>query len=270
LARIQPKALPENKFRAVLPDGATFELVGVNDVLENSWWSGDGSQRDRPPQMPRPSANGSRAQKPTDQLRRQFVIACHYDQGASVSGPTFMGQSQFGGVGSWGKTIAGKTDNVYILGVGTIPESRATVRIDYAAGQWLTAATCPVTGELVVSLSQGGVLFGSPVEQFGGTQIPVSIQTKLGAYRVVAIDRASAEHDAGTVQTTNSAEGLRLDTHMFTNLPLRSIKEFRLQLRAWQKVEFRNISLHRGQKTNFAIYLDDQRYPAEPAKSTKR
>src|SRR5580658_9381702 len=36
LARIQPKALPENKFRAVLPDGATFELVGVNDVLENS------------------------------------------------------------------------------------------------------------------------------------------------------------------------------------------------------------------------------------------
>jgi hypothetical protein len=180
---------------------------------------------------------------------------------ASCEWPAFTGQTQWGGLSSSGKTIAGKADNVYILAAATAPESRATVRVNYASGQWLTAATCPVTGEIVVSLSQGGILFGSPVERFGGTQLAVSVQTKLGAYRVVAIDQASAEHDAATFQSTNSFEGLRLDTHQFANLPLRRIKEFRLQLRTWQKIEFRNISLHRGQKTNFAIYIDEKRYP---------
>jgi hypothetical protein len=56
----------------------------------------------------------------------------------------------------------------------------------------------------------------------------------------------------------------------FANLPLARIKEFHLQMRTWRLIEFRNISLHRGQRTNFAIFVDDKPYPAEHGKATKK
>ena len=57
-------------------------------------------------------------------------------------------------------------------------------------------------------------------------------------------------------------------TPFFRNLRLDRIQEFHLQTRSWHEIEFRNISLHRGQKTNFAIFIDGKPY-AEPTNATR-
>jgi hypothetical protein len=149
------------------------------------------------------------------------------------------------------------------LSVEILPQSRATVRLKYAAGKWTTVATCPATRGTAVTLPQGGVLFGDPVEKDGGAQLPVALKSDPDDYRIVAIDQSSREHQTSFV-VSSSVEGIRLNSHGFQNLRLARVREFRLQMRTWRPIEFRNISLHRGQKTNFAIFIEDKPYVPRP------
>ena len=48
----------------------------------------------------------------------------------------------------------------------------------------------------------------------------------------------------------------------FANTPLEKVETFLFQSRIFQSVAFRNVSLHRGQKTNFAVHVGDE--PWEP------
>ncbi len=49
---------------------------------------------------------------------------------------------------------------------------------------------------------------------------------------------------------------------IFDNTPLEKIETFLFQFRKFQSVAFRNVSLHRGQKTNFTVHIGDE--PREP------
>jgi hypothetical protein len=114
----------------------------------------------------------------------------------------------------------------------------------------------PATRGTAGTLPQGGVLFGDPVEKDGHVQLPVALKSDPDDYRIIAIDQSSHEHQS-SLGISDSVEGIRLISHRFANLRLARVKAFRLQMRTWRQIEFRNISLHRGQKTNFAIFIDD-------------
>jgi hypothetical protein len=269
-SKVQAVASPLNKFCAVLPDGATFELLGVGESTANdkAWWNGDGSARAK-----RNLRNVFRfvnqtpfQAKDANLLNRLFVFECTHKGDASVSEPTLVGETKDSSSGSWSMGLLGSEQMQSTLSVEILPQSRATVRLKYAAGKWTTIATCPATRGIAVELPQGGVLFGDPVEKEGGVLLPVAVKSNPEAYRLVAIDHASREHHS-TFGISGLSEGIRLLLPRFQNLPLARIKEFRLQMRTWQQIEFRNISLHRGQKTNFAIYIDDKPYPPQPAKA---
>jgi hypothetical protein len=204
--------------------------------------------------------------KDANLLSRLFVFECTHKGDASVSEPTFVGETKESSSGSWSTGFLGDEQMRSTLSVEILPQSRATVRLKYAAGKWTTIATCPATRGIAVELPQGGVLFGDPVEKEGFVLLPVAVKSDPEAYRLVAIDHASREHHS-TVGISGLSEGIRLLLPHFQNLPLARIKEFRLQMRTWQQIEFRNISLHRGQKTNFAIFIDDKPYPPQAAKT---
>ena len=252
---------PRNKFCAVLPDGATFELVGVGESVDGkAWWDGDGSPRAKPRDVFRIGI-GNPSQRDANGLRRLFMFECRPKGDASVSDPAFVGETKESGAGSFSPNVLGVKQTQSTLSVEIVPQSCATVRLKYASGKWTTVATCPPTRGTALALPQGGVLFGDPVEKTGGTQLPVALKTEIDDFRVVAIDQAMHEHDS-TFATTIGGEGIRVLYREFANLRLNRIKEFRLLMRPWQQIEFRNISLHRGQKTNFAIFIDGKPYAA--------
>lgn len=263
-------ATPGNKFGAVLPDGATFELVGVgeSEADAKAWWNGDGSPRTKPRHVFRVGMANS-TQSDSNRLKRLFVFECVPKGDASVSDPAFVGETKESGAGSFAPTFLGvKQPTRSTLSVEILPQSRATVRLKYASGKWTTVATCPPTHGTAVALPHGGVLFGDAVEKNGGTQLPVALKTEIDDFRVVAIDQAMHEHGS-TFAATIGGEGIRVLYREFANLRLDRIKEFRLLMRPWRQIEFRNISLHRGQKTNFRIFVDDKPY-VEPGKATKK
>jgi hypothetical protein len=88
--------------------------------------------------------------------------------------------------------------------------------------------------------------------------------------RIRALDNNSRlnfpEHD----ESKTDAVTTRLIVHFF-EVPLASVKEFRLETRASKhQVEFRNISLHRGQKSPVHIYLDGKPYPSKTFSSNDK
>ena len=102
------------------------------------------------------------------------------------------------------------------------------MRLKYAAGNWTTVATCPAAHGTAVAFTQGGVLFGDPVEKDGEAQLPVAIKAEPDDYRVVAIDPASHEHPMKWGGSLFS-EGIRLHLYHVPDLRLGRVKEFRLQ-----------------------------------------
>ncbi len=56
-----------------------------------------------------------------------------------------------------------------------------------------------------------------------------------------------------------SGRNAHLLTARFPDLPLSKVKEFHFQTRPLQEIEFRNVSLHRGQKSHVEIFIDGKR-----------
>ena len=80
-----------------------------------------------------------------------------------------------------------------------------------------------------------------------------------GQFRTAAVDQASKEHLTAHSDSSYPEGAFRMLEERF-HLPLGKIKEFRLQMRPWTRIEFRNISLHCGQKTNFGVFVDGKPY----------
>ena len=75
--------------------------------------------------------------------------------------------------------------------------------------------------------------------------------------RLVAVDSRGSEHTTSSIRGKNWGLDGNCGTAVFDDLPKSSIKEFRLQVRPFQCVEFDNISLQPGQKTQVTVVSDD-------------
>ena len=107
------------------------------------------------------------------------------------------------------------------------------------------------------------VVWDKPVAEHDGFRISVSCRLGVDSARIRARDNNSRLHFPEHDESKADAETTRLIVHFF-ELPLASVKEFRLETRAPKhQVEFRNISLHRGQKSPVQIYLDGKPYPSK-------
>ncbi len=236
----------ERQFIATLPNGVTVELVGACDWPETGrrCWRPDGS------------ALGEEiyVKQEHDEANYGFVV--------KVDGPedlSFTWRNIEGAPSRWGSCEVLDYQEHQLDGfeatVAVIKDNRSltSIRIGIAAGPWSTIASHE--GTRMISGKQTDVLWSQAFESRGATHIVASSEWRRDrAERVVAIDKEGVLH---TTYHGSVASG-KVDqlTATFKNLKLGQIKEFQYQVRPYEWVDFKNVSLRPGVKTNVQIEVE--------------
>jgi hypothetical protein len=232
----------ENKFFAALPNGVTVELVGVCDWLKE----------------------GKRCWRPDGLALPMQIYAAKWNQSPGVGQYGFMfkvtgpdelnfscnifGASSSEGscqvVDTQGKQLEGFEASISDMEKGRLS---TTIRVGVAAGSWKTIASHD--GRRMKVGRQGGVLWSQAFQTMNSTNVVASAEwRKDQVERVVAIDKEGKLHTTGH----GSVASGKVDqlTASFRNLKLGQIEEFQYQVRPYHWIEFKNVSLRPGYKTN--------------------
>jgi hypothetical protein len=231
------------KFFVTLPNDVTVELVGVCDWPQEGrrCWQPDGS-------------------KP---LRKVYVTKWNVSPGfgdygfiLKVNGPEDLNFSwnKIEGTSGWEgscKVVDAQENQLegFEAAISDMKEGQpsTTIRIGIAAGPWTTIATHD--GKQMRIAKQSRVLWSQAFQTYSGTHIVASCEwRKDRAERVVAVDKEGILHTTGH----GSVASGKIDqlTASFRNLKLGQIGEFQYQVRPYQWVEFKNVSLRPGHKTD--------------------
>jgi beta-lactamase regulating signal transducer with metallopeptidase domain len=271
IASIMPTAAPRRPFRVTLPDGAEFEVVGVCEHPANgrAWWRADGSPLPIAPNEP----FNSRVNDGPQSIHREFVVDALHDAGATVQAHIEGGGSA--AASSSEKKEGGKLRDRQRFAMA-FPKNAHTAKvgIDYSGAPWTTIAQRDRSdgSPVGIGFAEGGVVFGEAVETQGTVRIPISYDLKapdIGDVRLIAVDGRGHEH-APEHANFVSARNANLMSVEFREIPLAEIKEFRLQTRRTQRIEFRNISLNPGQTSHVEIFIDGKPYPLAAAEAKPR
>jgi beta-lactamase regulating signal transducer with metallopeptidase domain len=233
----------EGKYLAKLSDDVTVELVGVCD------WPKEGKRCWRP--------DGS--QLPMEIYASKWNIepkAGQYGFIYKVTGPDDIklscrinGASQTEGscevVDGLGNQLKDLTASVSDTEKGRLS---TTVRAGVAAGPWKTISSHE--GNRMEIGRENTVLWSQAFQNDSGTYIVASREwQKDQNERVIAIDKDGKIHTTGQGGSVSSGKIHQL-TSNFGNLKLEQIKEFQYQIRPYQWVEFKNVSLKPGHETD--------------------
>jgi len=255
-----------------LPNGVTVELAGVSPHPSKGqrWWQPDGS---------------TLAEAPYDQTgvkvdpgrgRQAFEFALRLDGLADRDiGLTLPGSS-----------ATARRENKSLRDVRafvmSFPQARqrADVRIGIAGGPWKTLASS--TGDGIQAGSTRGtavpgeeyaVAFAGPIET--AEQLVLTVSHTLATrkdYRIVLIDKAGATHKGS--RNSASAGEFTQTTASFHGVPLDQVKEFQFQTRPYEWVEFKNVSLKPGHKTDVEVSVKRARVkpplPTQPSGSARQ
>jgi hypothetical protein len=264
---VLPKA--ESALRVVLPDGCQIELLAVGDVptADKGWWRPDGIPFE---QAPTQDVHDFRKAEPST-LVRAFAFRTLTD-GTSFTPPGSNDPNQTWWLLSSSRKEKGKVgvrirEEDYFI-AAMLPDARVTIVREYIDNYWKTISSADQQGRTITQqLPYGRVVWDKPIAEHGSFRISVSCRLGDDLARIHALDNNSRLHFPGQDESKTDPETRRLTGH-FIALPLASVKEFRLETRASKyQVEFRNVSLHRGQKTPARIYLDGKPYPSKATSS---
>jgi len=231
-----------NAYVVTLPNGATVELVGVCDWPEagKRCWRPDGSS------LPMELYASKRNIRPKvgdygfiykvtgpDDIK----ISCRITGAHRTTGSCTV----VDGLGNQLKDFIASISDMEKDQLSTM------IRIGVAAGPWKTISSHE--GKRMTIGKEGDILWSQAFQSYSGTHIVASREwRKDQVERVIAIDKDDKIHTAGH----GSVASGNIDqlTANFRNLKLEQIKEFLYQVRPYQWVEFKNVSLKPGHKTN--------------------
>jgi hypothetical protein len=277
----QPPRAGEDGFRAVMPDGAIVELVGLCQYppARHDWWRPDGSPLGQMPGGESP-ANFQRREWLGPMLR-EFAIKATLPEGAEV---TFVSQNSSNQSSTFSKPGADKKVTQWVRRIVQLsPNSRMTMAVHYAPEPWRKEAeykhwaTLPGGrrvraggGFLVRSNPSSEVILAQPYEQDGTTWMVSTYDfddLPRRDVRILAVstDKSERPADDSFQPPTRRAHFLMVGFKR----PLDSIEKFRFQSRRMAEIEFRNISLHPGQKTNFEVLVGPSPPKAMPEASPR-
>lgn len=251
---------------AVLPDGAQVELVAVGEVPagEKTWWQPDGTPLEQPPiqyeahaEQPQPNC-----------LMRVFLFRTLLADGTMPTSPHPKDPNVHWPINSYsgsGKgSIRGKIleEEQFVAAIPS--DARVTFVRDYVDSPWKTVATTDRHGGTTTQISATAhITWDKPLDKGGGSQISAEYAIPEGAARIRAIDYYGQEHAPDRNQVEGDTKSTRTTDHFF-GLPLSRVKEFQLQVRTYRlQIEFRNIALHRGQKSPAEVYLNGKPSPSQ-------
>ena len=249
-------------FAAKLPGGVTVELLGISahPSNEHSWWRPDGS--------PLPSAacdplNGSVSGRPNDVVR-EVAIQLH-----NPSSRPATTQILFFPPYDWGSDVRPRRLGKHVAGlegmIVSLPDVPAvTVRVGLAAGPWQTVCEA-ASGSGSIGTQIGGFAFSPVFEKDGSATITVTHDIADRDSRVVAVALDGREL-APNSWSGAGASNFHQITATFSGLRPEAIKAFRVQTRPYEWVEFRDVSIRPGEKTDVQIVPQ----PATGSGSTAR
>ena len=250
-------------YQATLPNGVTVELVGVSYYPSEGkqWWRPDGSPL---------------AQAPYDgigpgtigEVAREFAVRLGAPDIASLSTTWGLDPS----VG-WSRHDAPLRDDVPVDDVRSVSaafaagQTAVTVRVGVAAGEWQTLArNGQLSGGTYVTGPDYRVILPGLSDQRGrSTEVTYAFTLEADkarmAWRLVAVDTSGVLHVASN--TGSVAGGLGLQKAQFNGLAPDRVKEVRFEVRPYDWVEFRNVSLEPGQRTDVEVVPDQKAAEAQ-------
>jgi hypothetical protein len=269
----------ENKScQVVTPSGATIELLGLCDQpsQDQLWWRADGSPipaDSKVGTMLRDNAPKETGFKPdrTGDLVREAVLRLFPVLEATIVGPYVLEPAGTVSTGStWDRKDSAKIIAFSYLCATIRPAARTSIFFDYSDEPWQPYATYTPADHTKADAHDMVVLFSEPVEKGGMTSISVVHDEGQPneVYRLVAVDVAHKMH-LPSRQHGQGSKGnhgfISMSYVEFESLPLSRLREIQLQYRRLHHVEFRNVSLHRGQKSHVEVFLDQQPYKSPEA-----
>jgi hypothetical protein len=157
---------------------------------------------------------------------------------------------RFGVVGTNGCGTCGTDDpKIFAASFSQPGDSVATdINVGIAAGPWQQVASQKADFSGVISGKN--IIWHGPLEQKGQTVLNVVHNLLNTDTRVIAVAADGKEHTGGG---TSATQGGMKSVQAKFSLPLSKIKEFRLQSRPYEEVNFKNVSLRPGVKTEVKI-----------------
>jgi predicted Ser/Thr protein kinase len=227
---------------------STVELLAVSDGYSapNAWWTPDGvAVPDTIYEMMRSGDSFS-----SGQTNKDFIFRWN-DLPDGASGP-FVEFDEHGGGSGGGEVICdGKfLRNGWPLTSAFPPSATlTTARLGFAVGLWQTISThasdqssstytvLPDVPKFEAKLHQVG-------ENSGNAEVTMVIgrQSRDWDLRVIAVDTNGAQHTTFNASGT-PAEPAMIWTYSYHKLPLAQVKQFEVQVRPVQWIEFRDVAL---------------------------
>jgi hypothetical protein len=234
----------------------SVELVGVTNyppTERSTWWKPDGSPIELGTFLPRTSAGPSHPRENSVSMLLRFK---------SLPPDTSHAWKTTPSAGWWADTVVdgqGKTIDGYSMLIPDFDETveRAGVRVGIDAGPWETVITQKPDRLGSSSFRRAGrestiALLNAEARDRAGedsTHVTLTSNEPYGEWRrrLVAVAKDDTEH-ATRIDYMGSN-----GTADFRGLPPSSIEEFRYQVRPFEWVEFQNVSLQRGQRTDVKV-----------------
>lgn len=247
------KASDSSEFKATLPNGVTVELVGVceHPSEDKQWWRPDGSLLKEPLYK----TTGSKLPPHESYKYYEFAAGLQDQSGTSIKWDV-PGGRQSSYTGSPLDKDGRRVDALKVYTVNyPIGRETALVQIGLAAGVWKTLASHTTEKkEATYSFEDGAAAFGQAYEKDGQVLLPfvhnLQHKRKVEASRIVAVTNSGQEIGGGV--SGSGGNVLDSSTYQF-HIPLKEIKEFQFQTRPYEWIEFKNVSLKPGVKTEVQV-----------------
>jgi hypothetical protein len=226
----------------------TVELLAVSDghAAANAWWTPDGTAI--PNTIYEIMRYGDSFS--TGRTNKDFIFRWK-DLPADASGPFVEFDGQGGSSGGGEVFRDGKIlQRAWPLTGAFLPSAAdTTARVGFSIGLWQTISTHAADqSRSEQTLWPEVPKFDAKVHQVAETRgqaevtMVIAKQSKNWDLRVVAVDTNGALHTSYNASGT-PAEGAMLWTYAYPQLPLVRVKQFEVQVRAVQWIEFRDVAL---------------------------
>jgi ankyrin repeat protein len=243
----------ENHFSTTLPSGVTVELVGVADYPSKggqSWWQADGTVLAKPPYDGSDIDIMSIAGEDIRKIELAIKLGGNTN-GPGWEAPVKRVDGKYLWSGGRRRENGQIVDDIKSIAiVCPSKQEKLDLRLYIAAGPWENVSVVPKNS---LPVSSAGVVFSVPQQTANGTTITVSDSYFEYDSRIIAIDLEDKIYTASTRnRSAETTDNIRQTTVNF-DLELSKIKEFRFQTRPYEWVEFKNVSLQPGHKTDVEI-----------------
>ncbi|MBN2591682.1 MAG: hypothetical protein JXA96_17585 [Sedimentisphaerales bacterium] len=257
-------------FIAAMPNDVTVELLGLNyiPVKDKMWWKSDGSPLQ---QVPYDKVDIDPSRDPNNDDFIYYTIAMQFDgrqpDDLGLIKWEFSGAEPHAGSSNGYKNGKIVYDENIHAGYARFPKDveKTTLKLGITEKEWKTIFSGRHLGfyengkdsaNVSFAQSTGGPFGVSPGEK--GVHIEIVYNITDSDFRVIAVDKAGKIHYSRR-SGSGGTENLRKTTAGFPDLSHEQLDEFRFQVRGYDWIEFKDISLRPDEEVAALFEQNEER-----------